>query len=962
MTLDKSYNPSSIESRWYQFWEQGGYFSPNPETGENGSYCIVIPPPNVTGSLHMGHAFQDTIMDALIRYHRMKGHRTLWQAGMDHAGIATQMVVERLINAEGKTRHDYGREPFIEKIWEWKSESGGMITRQLRRMGASLDWDHERFTMDEGLCHAVSEVFIRLYEMGILYRGKRLVNWDPVLHTALSDLEVLSKEEDGTLWHLRYPLCTGRQSVTVATTRPETMLGDSAVAVHPDDGRYQELVGQFVELPLTGRKIPVIADEYVDPDFGSGCVKITPAHDFNDYQMWERHRHQDCMLDQPHHGLINIFTKDAAIRDNINDGERCEGTLIPRAYIGLDRMEAKARIVEDLKEAGLLERTDDHKLMMPRGDRSGAIVEPYLTDQWFVDLTRERLEDGRPGGKTVITDPCIGAVRNGDIEFVPGNWSKTYYQWMDNIEDWCISRQIWWGHRIPAWYDDDGNIYVGQDEADVRRKYRLSGEVELVQDEDVLDTWFSSALWPFSTLGWPEKTPRLSAFYPTSVLVTGFDIIFFWVARMIMMGIVFMDEVPFHQVYIHGLIRDAHGQKMSKSKGNVLDPIDLIDGIDLDSLIEKRTSGMMQPHLAEKITKQTRKDFPEGIPSFGTDALRFTFASLASNGRDISFDLKRIEGNRNFCNKIWNATRFVLMNADGKDCGQSGTGTGFTLSVADKWMISQLQRSEQAVDEEIRRYRFDHAAQELYDLMWNKYCAWYLESCKAVLNDGHSTEQSRVGTRRTLVRVLETMLRLAHPFMPFITEEIWQRVAPLSGKKGASIMTRPYPQWDREKIDESAEREMNRIMEFVLGIRHIKGELNVAPGQRVPVMAANVSKDDRGWLERNRVYLEAVGKTTPVRVLDPGEDEPESAVTMVGRMRILVPIAGLIDKDAELERLGKQLGRFADEIHRTRKKLDNKGFVSKAPRAVVDNERTKLADLHAKKAGIAEQIHKISAL
>ena len=960
MTLDKSYNPSSIESRWYRFWEQGGYFSPDPEADETDAYCIVIPPPNVTGSLHMGHAFQDTIMDALIRYHRMKGDRTLWQAGMDHAGIATQMVVERLINAEGKTRHDYGREPFIEKIWEWKSESGGMITRQLRRMGASLDWEHERFTMDEGLCHAVSEVFIRLYEMGILYRGKRLVNWDPVLHTALSDLEVLSQEEDGTLWHLRYPLCTGGQAVTVATTRPETMLGDSAVAVHPEDDRYRYLVGQFVELPLTGRKIPVIADEYVDPDFGSGCVKITPAHDFNDYQMWARHRHEDYMLDQPHHGRINIFTEDAGIRDNVNDGELCEGTLIPRAYIGLDRMEARTRIVEDLEKAGLLERADAHRLMMPRGDRSGAIVEPYLTDQWFVDMTRDRLEDGRPGGKTVITDPCIEVVRNGDIEFVPGNWSKTYYQWMDNIEDWCISRQIWWGHRIPAWYDADGNIYVGHDEADVRRKHSLSRDIELVQDADVLDTWFSSALWPFSTLGWPEKTPRLSTFYPTSVLVTGFDIIFFWVARMIMMGIVFMDEVPFHQVYIHGLIRDAHGQKMSKSKGNVLDPIDLIDGIDLESLVEKRTRGMMQPHLAEKISKQTRKDFPGGIPSFGTDALRFTFASLASNGRDINFDLKRIEGNRNFCNKIWNAARFVLMNTDGMDCGQKGVG--FTLSVADKWMISQLQRSEQAIDDGIRRYRFDHAAQALYDLMWNKYCAWYLESCKAVLNDEHSTEQARVGTRRTLVRVLEAMLRLAHPFMPFITEEIWQRIAPLAGREGVSIMTQPYPERDPGKIDEGAEREMSRVMEFILGIRNIRGELNVAPGKRVPVMAANASGQDRGWLGRNRVYLEVVGKTAPIRVLDPGEEEPESAVTMVGGMRILVPIAGLIDKDAELERLEKQLVRFADEIHRTTKKLDNQGFVSKAPRAVVDSERTKLADLHTRKAGIAEQIEKISAL
>ena len=958
MTIDKSYNPHEIESRWYSHWEEQGYFA--PAEGDAEPYCIMIPPPNVTGSLHMGHAFQDTIMDALTRFHRMKGYKTLWQPGMDHAGIATQMVVERLINSEGKTRQDYGRDRFIERVWDWKSESGGTITRQLRRMGASPDWANERFTMDEGLCEAVNKVFVELFDEGIIYRGKRLVNWDPVLHTAISDLEVLSAEENGSLWHLRYPLCDGEGFLTVATTRPETMLGDSAVAVHPDDERYAQLVGSFCELPLTGRRIPIIADDYVDPEFGSGCVKITPAHDFNDYQVWLKHRDSSAMQEQAWGGLINVFTDDAAIRDNVNDGDIDEGQLIPAAYIGQDRLVARKNIVADLEQQGLLDQVQDHKLMIPRGDRSSAVVEPYLTNQWYVDLTRDVQADGRPGGKAKITDPSIEAVRSGAIEFVPENWSKTYYQWLENIQDWAISRQIWWGHRIPAWYDQEGNIYVAMDESAARKKYAIDDEVLLSQDEDVLDTWFSSALWPFSTLGWPENTERLETFYPTSVLVTGFDIIFFWVARMIMMGTRFMGEVPFRQVYIHGLIRDAHGQKMSKSKGNVLDPIDLIDGIELEALVQKRIKGMMQPHLEEKIARQTRQDFPDGIPSFGTDALRFTFAALASNGRDINFDLGRIEGYRNFCNKIWNAARFVLMNTEGKDCGQEGGDV--VLTSADRWIISQLQRSEQKIHDAIEKYRFDMAAQEIYDLTWNRYCDWYLELCKPVLNDDSSDTALQVGTRRTLVRVLETILRLAHPVMPFITEEIWQRISAMAGKQGDTIMTQPYPICDESRLDNDAEKEMQWVMDFILGIRKIRGEMDISPGKRVPVLLAGASDSDLLMLDRNRHYLDVVGKTESLTVLAEGEAEPESSIAMVGNLRVLIPIAGLIDKDAELERLGRQQEQIEGEIKRVENKLSNQGFVDKAPQQVVAKERDKLKDLVVRKSGIAEQIEKISAL
>ncbi len=939
--MNKTYDPHSLEQRWYETWEKQGYFS--PQGVADNPYCIMIPPPNVTGSLHMGHAFQDTIMDALIRYHRMTGDRTLWQAGTDHAGIATQMVVERLIEAEDKTRHDYGREPFIQKIWEWKRQSGGTITRQLRRMGASLDWSRERFTMDDGLSASVREVFVRLYEEGLIYRGKRLVNWDPVLHTAVSDLEVLSEEEGGHLWHMRYPLTNGTGAMVVATTRPETMLGDCAVAIHPGDDRYKHLLGEFVELPLTGRRIPIIADEYVDPEFGTGCVKITPAHDFNDYAVWLRHRDRSELQALPHGGLINIFTVDAAIRDNTAG----EVDLLPRAYIGLDRFHARKRIVADLDAQGLLEEIDDHKLMVPRGDRSGCVIEPFLTDQWYVKVAP-------------LAEPAIKAVEDGDIRFVPDNWKNTYFEWMRNIQDWCISRQIWWGHRIPAWYDSEGNVYVGRSEQEVRARHKLSPEFALTQDEDVLDTWFSSALWPFSTLGWPKATDELKTFYPTSVLVTGFDIIFFWVARMIMMGLKFMDDVPFREIYIHGLVRDRDGQKMSKSKGNVLDPIDVIDGIDLEALIEKRTSGMMQPHLAERIAKTTRKQMPEGIPAFGTDALRFTFAAMAATGRDVNLTLERIEGYRNFCNKLWNAARYVLMNTEGEDCGQSGGEV--ELSVADRWIISRLQSTEAAVTDAIEGYRFDHAAQGIYEFTWNAYCDWYLELSKPVLNSETSSEAARRGTRRTLVRVLEALLRLTHPIMPFITEEIWQRVAPLAGVSGETIMLQPFPAADETRIDAAAVAEMEWLMQFILGVRRIRGEMNIAPGKPLDVLLQNAGDADRRWLNANRQYLRTLGRLATIEVLDAGAEAPESATALVGEMKVLIPMAGLIDKEAELTRLQKELDKLTKELEKCENKLANKNFVERAPAAVVQKEQKRADGQRKAIAQLNEQLEKIRGL
>ncbi|TCT20700.1 valine--tRNA ligase [Thiobaca trueperi] len=948
--LDKHYDPHTLEAHWYRNWEEQGHFAPPATANSDGdsAYCIMIPPPNVTGSLHMGHAFQDTIMDALIRYHRMQGQQTLWQAGTDHAGIATQMVVERLIEAEGKTRHDYGRDAFIERIWEWKAESGGTITRQLRRMGSSLDWAHERFTMDEGLSEAVREVFVRLYEEGLIYRGKRLVNWDPVLHTAVSDLEVLSEEESGFMWEMRYPLILppgvdGPRYLVVSTTRPETMLGDCAVAVNPEDERYRHLIGEFVELPLTGRRIPIIADEHADPEFGTGCVKITPAHDFNDHQVWLRHRDEIAIAEQPHGGLINIFTPDAAIRDN----EPEEGQLLPSAYIGLDRYEARKRIVADLESLGLLAAVRDHKLQQPRGDRSGAVIEPYLTDQWYVRV--------QP-----LAEPAIRAVENGDIRFVPDNWKNTYFEWMRNIQDWCISRQIWWGHRIPAWYDLEGNVYVGRSEQEVREQHGFGPEVALRQDEDVLDTWFSSALWPFSTLGWPEDTERLKTFYPTSVLVTGFDIIFFWVARMIMMGLKFMGDVPFREVYIHGLVRDAHGDKMSKSKGNVLDPIDLIDGIELETLVEKRTKGMMQPHLAAKIAKDTRKDFPDGIPAFGTDALRFTFAALATTGRDIKFDLGRTEGYRNFCNKLWNASRYVLMNTEGQDCGLGSEP--IELSAADRWIRARLNATVVTVTSAIESYRFDLAAQAIYDFTWNEFCDWYLELSKPVLTGEQASDAARRGTRQTLVRTLETLLRLAHPIMPFITEEIWQKIKPLTGVDGDTIMLAPYPIQDPAADDAQAVGEIDWVKQCILGIRRIKGEMNIAPGKPLPVLVANASGQERQWLETARPYLDFLARTESIGVLDDESQAPESAIALVGAMKILIPMAGLIDKDAELKRLDKEIARLTDDIARTESKLANPAFVDKAPVAVVDKERAKLAEHAAAIANLQTQRDRIAAL
>ena len=902
--MEKTFQPADIETRWYQEWEAKGYFAPQ---GGDKAYSIMIPPPNVTGSLHMGHGFQEAIMDALIRYHRMAGYNTLWQVGTDHAGIATQMVVERQLEAKGISRHDLGRDEFVKKVWEWKEESGGTITRQLRRLGSSLDWSRERFTMDDGLSNAVQEVFIRLYKEGLIYRGKRLVNWDPVLHTAISDLEVISEEEQGSLWHFNYPLAGGEGHLTVATTRPETMLGDAAVAVHPEDERYAHLIGRMVELPLTGREIPVIADDYVDREFGTGCVKITPAHDFNDYEMGKRH------------GLpmINILDDDAAI-----------GGDAPEAYLGMDRFEARKKIVADLDALGLLDKIDDHTLKVPRGDRSGVVIEPYLTDQWYVDA-RE------------MAKPAIAAVENGDIQFVPKQWENTYFAWMRDIQDWCISRQLWWGHRIPAWYDDKGHIYVGESEAAVRAEHQLADEMTLRQDEDVLDTWFSSALWTFSTLGWPEETEELKIFHPSSVLVTGFDIIFFWVARMIMMTLHFRKEVPFHTVYVHGLVRDAEGQKMSKSKGNVLDPIDLIDGIDLETLVEKRTAGMMQPQLAAKIEKATRKQFPEGIAPYGTDALRFTYFSLASTGRDVKFDIGRIEGYKNFCNKIWNAARYVMMNCEGEDCGQDES-LPFERSLADRWIVSKLQETEVEVARAVAAYRFDLASQALYEFIWNEYCDWYLELSKPVLWDESASAESKRGTRRTLIRVLETWLRLLHPMMPFITEEIWQTVAPLAGKSGDTIMLQPYPQADESAMDSAANADIEWLKGVIVGVRNIRGEMNIPPGRELTVLMKNGSEEDNRRLSENAPFLKKLAKLDEVTWLEATDEAPVAATALVGELEILVPMAGLIDKDAELARLAKEMEKLEKELKRVQGKLGNSAFVDKAPAAVVEKEREKM--------------------
>ncbi|WP_371194887.1 valine--tRNA ligase [Glaciecola sp. SC05] len=916
--MEKTFNPSQIEQACYQHWESKGMFTPS---GQGEPYCILLPPPNVTGSLHMGHAFQHTIMDALIRYHRMKGDNTLWQCGTDHAGIATQMVVERQLNAQGQTRHDLGREKFVERVWEWKEESGGNITQQMRRLGTSPDWDREVFTMDDKLSAAVQEVFVQLYDEGLIYRGKRLVNWDPVLLTAVSDLEVVSEEEDGSMWHMRYPLSDGSSSIVVATTRPETMLGDSAVAVHPDDERYKNMVGKTITLPLTGREIPIIADDYVDKDFGTGCVKITPAHDFNDYEMGKRHNL----------ALINILCDDAKINDEA-----------PEAYRGLDRFECRKRIVADLDALGLLVEIKPHKLKVPRGDRSGVVIEPYLTNQWYVAVES-------------LAKPAIEAVESGEIRFVPENWNKTYYQWMHNIQDWCISRQLWWGHRIPAWFDEHGKVYVGKSEAEVRSKYSLSNDIALRQDEDVLDTWFSSALWPFATMGWPEKTPELNTFVPSSVLVTGFDIIFFWVARMIMMTKKFTGQIPFKDIYITGLVRDENGDKMSKSKGNVLDPIDVIDGIDLEALVAKRTTGMMQPQLAEKITKQTRKQFPNGIDPYGTDALRFTFAAMASTSRDINFDMSRVEGYRNFCNKIWNATRFVLMNTEEFDTGNAGGE--LVLSPFDKWIWSRFERTVAQFEQQLSEYRFDLAAQTLYEFTWNQFCDWYLELSKPIVNSETASEAEKRGTRHTLINVLEQLMRVLHPFMPFITDEIWQKIKPLSANvtNAPSIMVDAFPTFTKSLIDEQSEQDIEWVKAFVMGIRNIRGEMDIAPSKRLPVLLHNMHAQDVSRLANTQSYLLTLAKLESIDVLDASAQAPASATALVGEMEILIPMAGLIDKAAELARLNKAADKLEKDVARTEGKLNNQNFVGKAPVEVIDKEKAKLADAKMQLDKIKEQ-------
>ncbi len=917
--MDKTYQPGALEQRIYERWEAAGYFAPG---GDGEPYCIMIPPPNVTGTLHMGHAFQDTIMDALIRYKRMQGCRTLWQPGTDHAGIATQMVVERLLAAEGTSRRELGREEFVERVWQWKEESGGQIGEQTRRLGASVDWQHERFTMDDGLSAAVREVFVRLYREGLIYRGKRLVNWDPVLHTALSDLEVLSADEDGSLWHFRYPLASGDGHLVVATTRPETMLGDSAVAVHPDDARYGALVGQEVVLPIVGRRIPIIADDYVDPEFGTGCVKITPAHDFNDYEIGQRH------------GLpmYNILTDDAALNDEV-----------PPAYRGLDRFVAREKIVAEFESLELLEKVEKYVVKIPRGDRSHAVVEPYLTDQWYV-----RIEP--------LAKPAIEAVETGRIRFVPENWTKTYFEWMYNIQDWCISRQLWWGHRIPAWYDDDGNVYVGHSEDEIRREHELGDDVALRQDEDVLDTWFSSALWPFSTLGWPEKTERLEQFYPGNVLVTGFDIIFFWVARMIMMGIRFMGDVPFREVYIHGLIRAEDGQKMSKSKGNVLDPLDLIDGVELEQLIEKRTRGMMQDHLAPKITEATRREFPEGIDEYGADALRFTFAALATTGRDIRFDLGRIEGYKNFCNKLWNAARYVLMNTNQMDPGEA------EQSAADRWILARLDAAVADVHKHFATYRLDLAAKTIYEFTWHEFCDWYLELSKPVLQSDDAPDALKRGTRQTLIGALETLLRLLHPLMPFITEEIWQQVAPRAGIDGETIMLQRYPQASAGGSDDTAVGDIEWVRQFILGIRQIRGEMDISPGKALPVLLQHASADDRRRAAEHEMLLRRVGRVESVEILADDLQPPPAATALLDDLRLLVPMKGLIDVEAERARLDKQVSKVEADLARSEGKLGNEKFVNNAPADVVSQERQRVTEFKKTLVQLAEQLQKLDEL
>lgn len=951
--MEKTYNPKDIEQSLYQHWEEQGYFKPSGDTS-NGNYCIMIPPPNVTGSLHMGHAFQQTIMDALTRYQRMQGKNTLWQPGSDHAGIATQMVVERKIAAEeNKTRYDYGRDAFIDKIWQWKAESGGTISKQMRRLGDSVDWSRERFTMDDGLSNAVKEVFVRLHKEGLIYRGKRLVNWDPKLRTAISDLEVENREVKGSMWHLRYPLADGvktadgKDYLVVATTRPETVLGDTGVAVNPKDPRYQDLIGKFVVLPLVNRRIPIVGDDHADMEKGTGCVKITPAHDFNDYEVGRRHKLP----------MINIFTLDADIRnvaevyDTNGDPSEVYSGELPVEFRELERFAARKVVVAEFEKLGFLEDIKPHDLTVPYGDRGGVVIEPMLTDQWYVRT--------KP-----LAEVAVKAVEDGQIQFVPKQYENMYYSWMNDIQDWCISRQLWWGHRIPAWYDAEGNIYVGRSEDEVRQENNLPADLALQQDEDVLDTWFSSGLWTFSTLGWPENTPELKAFHPTDVLVSGFDIIFFWVARMIMLTMHFIKDedgkpqVPFKTVYMTGLIRDEEGQKMSKSKGNVLDPLDMIDGISLADLLEKRTGNMMQPQLADKIRKRTEKQFPNGIEPHGTDALRFTLAALASTGRDINWDMKRLEGYRNFCNKLWNASRFVLMNTEDQDCGQNGGE--LVLSLADRWILAEFNQTVKAYREALDTYRFDIASNILYEFTWNQFCDWYLELTKPVMNNGSEAELR--GTRHTLITVLESLLRLAHPIIPFITETIWQRVKVLKGIDADTIMLQPFPEFDENAVDSVALADLEWIKQAIIAIRNIRAEMNIAPSKPLELLVRDANSDATRRLQDNLSFIQTLAKLETITILPAGDKGPVSVTKLIDGAELLIPMAGLIDKAAELDRLAKEIVKIDDEIQRIESKLSNEGFVARAPEAVVAKEREKLTGYAEAKAKLIEQQATIAAL